>query len=273
MRHPFLFICLFLALSTFKSFAQENLNAYKYIIVPKQYEFQKSQDQYQINSLTKFLFERAGFQSIFTEDNFPLDLADNPCLGLKAVVVNEKSFLSTKMYIKLHDCRNKVVYATDVSRSKEKDYKKAYHQAIRATFVAIDTMGYEYNELLLKKDKVTNVGNQEIVKKSQAENVESKKSVQSDTKNAALKKVVPSITGTFLFELWGECVISKNGDHYSVVGGDENFEFATITKTSKPNLFMIKRVGFKQTQLLELDEDGNLKMDTNDGVKIYKRVR
>jgi len=283
MKRSFLFICLFIVAGTFMSLAQENLNGYKYIIVPKQFEFQKSKDQYQINSLTKFLFERAGFKSIFSEDPYPADLAKNPCLGLKALVVNEKSFLNTKMYIEFYDCQNKVVYATDLGRSKEKEYKKAYHQAIRNTFVAIDTLGYKYNRALIKSNNISKEIDRDNVTKSpvakvevnnvaKTENEKTKSDVKKIDTTPKSVTIVHSINGKYMIDVWGECVISEKGDGYSLVGGDENFEFATISKTSKPNLFMIKRVGFKQTQLLELDKNGDLKIDSESGVKIYKRI-
>ena len=44
-------------------FSQElNLEKYQYIIVPDQFSFLKSVDQYQTSSLTKFLFEKKGFK-------------------------------------------------------------------------------------------------------------------------------------------------------------------------------------------------------------------
>jgi hypothetical protein len=36
---------------------------------------------------------------------------------------------------------------------------------------------------------------------------------------------------------------------------------------------MVKKTGFKQSQLLELDADGNLQIDTTNGIKIYKRIK
>jgi hypothetical protein len=57
------------------------------------------------------------------------------------------------------------------------------------------------------------------------------------------------------------------------VGGDEKFEFAVIYKTSIPNLFIIKWTAFKQPRLLELDLQGNLKVEDETGDKIYNRVK
>ena len=52
-------ILLVLTISINSVFAQKSVNNYKYIVVPHQFEFLRSPDQYQLNSLAKFLFEKA----------------------------------------------------------------------------------------------------------------------------------------------------------------------------------------------------------------------
>ena len=97
--------------------------------------------------------------------------------------------------------------------------------------------------------------------------------VAKATTNKQDGKATYTVEGKYFFDMWGECVIAKKEDGYAVVGGDENFEFATITKTSKPTIFMIKKTGFSQAQLLELNSEGNLQIDAENGVKVYKRIK
>ena len=61
-----------------------------------------------------------------TNETIPDELANNSCMALKAIVVNNSGMLTTKMQIKLVDCYNNSVYVTEEFSSKEKDYKKAY---------------------------------------------------------------------------------------------------------------------------------------------------
>ena len=63
------------------SFSQNELNAYKYIIVPKEYDFfkYKEEDKYKLNSLTKFLFNKYGYVALFQHEDYPQDLLLNPC--------------------------------------------------------------------------------------------------------------------------------------------------------------------------------------------------
>ena len=42
-----------------KSFSQKSLSDYSYVIVSEQFEFQQEKDKYQLNSLTKFLFNKS----------------------------------------------------------------------------------------------------------------------------------------------------------------------------------------------------------------------
>jgi len=291
----FIFYCSIL-------FAQNNLNSYKYILVPKQYEFQKSEDQHQLNSLTKFLFNKAGYTVYFTDEEFPEDLAKNSCLALKVKINNNPSLLKTRMNIDLYDCYNKKVYSTKQAFSKQKIYKKAYQEAIRLTFTELEEFNYSYNGAIAENKKPKKESKKESVKLkskslSEANEIKVKKEIKIvkpvlEKKTVLEKKqvkkikepkkikqvkaikntVVKSIEGQFEFDNWGISTISKKGNNYIVVGGDENFEFATIYKTSKPTIFIIKWVAYKQPQLVELNAEGNLVIDTNNNVKIHKRI-
>lgn len=294
-------ISLFLIFSFSILFAQKNINSYKYILVPKQFEFQKSTDQYQLNSLTKFLFEKSGFTVLFTDENFPADLAANSCLGLKAKVNNDSGLFSTKMNVELSDCFNQVVFSSKEGRSKEKDYKTAYHEAIRIAFDDIENLKYNYDGSVLANEKI-NAGNKVEIEKLTAKEMtpvievkgvpevpkvketppmaiakkidkKETKEEKTETVKSYVTPVVNSIEGKYFVDKWGECIISQKEGYYSFVGGDEKFEFAVIYKTSIPTLFIIKWAAFKQPRLLELDLQGNLKVEDENGDKIYKRVQ
>ncbi|MCK0125416.1 hypothetical protein MWU76_13540 [Gelidibacter sp. F2691] len=137
-------LCAFVMLFSMKGFAQENLNAYKYVIVPNSYGFLNGPDQYKVNSLTKFLFEKYGFTTLMADDDYPTDLTNNRCLGLFADVEKLSAFLNTKLQVHLKDCNNKVVYSSAVGESREKDYDKVYHLALREAFNSFQSLNYTY---------------------------------------------------------------------------------------------------------------------------------
>lgn len=294
---------------TFGSIAQESLNNYKYVLVPKQYEFQKRPDTYQINSLHKFLFDQAGFETLFTDEVYPQDLVEDRCLGLTSKVVSAPSMFRTKFTVELYDCYNKLVYTSIQGFSKKKDYKEAYHETLRRAMAEFKELDYHYvpkEKQAVAVKQVENVATQPTEVIAATKLVPAQKVVEAETKVKASEAVVPvekavvevaevvpavavvaveetakktapkakaySIEGTYAIDMWGLCKVVKKGDAYAVIGGDEDFEFATITPTSRAHMYMIKKTGFKQTQLLELDADGNISIDTANGFKTYKRV-
>ena len=63
-----------------------------------------------------------------------MDLAQNNCLMLNANVVKIKGLLTTKLQLVLTNCKNTVVFSSEIGKSKLKEYQKAYHEALREAF-------------------------------------------------------------------------------------------------------------------------------------------
>ncbi len=136
-----LLIALFISTA---SFAQKSINNYKYVIVPSKFDFVKEKDKYQTSSLTKFLFNKYGFTAFLDDEELPAEIADNRCLALTGTVRDDSSMFTTKSVIELKDCYNKVVFTSQEGRSKEKEYKKAYQEAIRNAFKSVQALKYKY---------------------------------------------------------------------------------------------------------------------------------
>lgn len=126
------------------AFSQTNLNDYKYVIVPKKYDFLKEENQYQINSLAKFLFQKYGFETLMEGDDYPLDLAKDRCLALKSNLINDSGLFKTKLKIVLKACNDKIVYESQLGETREKEYDKAYNLALREAFKSLETLNYKY---------------------------------------------------------------------------------------------------------------------------------
>ncbi|WP_343913096.1 hypothetical protein [Aquimarina litoralis] len=121
------------------------MNDYKYVIVPEGYVFLGKNDDYQLNSLTKFLFEKYGFTAFIRGEDLPEDLKTNGCKGLRADVRRNSGLLKTKLIVDLIDCNGIVVFSTKEGTSREKEYKKAYHEALRKAFKDIQALNYKYS--------------------------------------------------------------------------------------------------------------------------------
>lgn len=143
---PFVSIITFLIIVQFSLGAQEEINNYKYILIPKKFSFLKYEDQYQINSLTEFLFNKYGYKAFMSEDELPEDLSQNRCLALKANVEEVRGgFLKTKLQILLLDCNDKVIAESMIGETRIKEYAKAYNVAVRNAFKTFQYFDYEFN--------------------------------------------------------------------------------------------------------------------------------
>lgn len=125
-------------------FAQNNLNNYKYVLVPKKYDFLKEENQYRLNELSQYLFDLHGFTALFEGAEYPRDLKLDRCLALRSNVIKGSGMLKTKLNVVLKDCNDKVVYSSKTGESREKEYKVAYNKALRAAFASFKTLNYKY---------------------------------------------------------------------------------------------------------------------------------
>ncbi len=141
----------FLILSQNAVFSQNDINNYKYVSVPDRFDFLKSTDQYQVNSLTKFLLKKNGFLVLDTSSNYPSDLVNNRCLLLNVNVEKIKGFLNTKLEVQFRNCKNELVFKSAIGTSKLKDFKKGYHAALRAAFESVAELNYSYKSPISAK--------------------------------------------------------------------------------------------------------------------------
>ena len=135
----------------FSVFSQQEINNYKYLIIPEKFDFVKSTDQYRTSSLTKFLFNKKGFKVFLSNESFPSDLQSNRCLALITDVLDESSMFTTKSIIQFKDCYGKVIFTSKEGKSKEKRYRQAYHESIRNAFNTMSNFSYSYQPLNVQK--------------------------------------------------------------------------------------------------------------------------
>ena len=145
----------FISISAYSQ--QEKINSYKYIIVPERFDFLKSSDQYQTSSLTKFLLEKKGFTVFLSNEKLPDDLLKNRCMALTATVSDDSGMFTIKNTIEIKDCFGNVLYTSKAGKSKEKEYKKGYHEAIRKAYATMENLEYSYTpdvNIVEKKDNI-----------------------------------------------------------------------------------------------------------------------
>jgi hypothetical protein len=184
MKKLFLFV---LVLAINYSYTQ-SVNEYKAVIVPLKYEFLKGENQYRLNTITKFNLNKAGFVSFYSNETIPDEYSDR-CDLLYADVVNDSGFLTTRLFITLKDCYGKIIFQSAAGKSKEKDYKKAYSEALAEAFESVYELQYKYSGTRAKTQPAV------VVAAAAA-------AIPVTKEMAAVKELKPSLTskeGTMLY--------------------------------------------------------------------------
>jgi hypothetical protein len=140
MKSKFLFLLLIVSSYGFS----QSVNDYAAIIVPTKYEFVKNENEYRLNTLTKFNLKKAGFEAFYTNETIPKEY-DDRCSLLNVDVKEEKGFMITKLFITFNDCYGKVVFRSEIGKSREKDYEMAYTEALNNAFISVYALHYKYN--------------------------------------------------------------------------------------------------------------------------------
>lgn len=138
------FVIVIIGFLSVNMFAQANLNNYKYVIVPKKFDFLKEANQYRLNELAEFLFEKYGFVALMEGEDYPEDLSLNRCLALRSDVIKDSGLFKTKLNMELKDCNDRVVFTSPTGESREKDYATAYNEAMRSAFETLESLNYQY---------------------------------------------------------------------------------------------------------------------------------
>jgi hypothetical protein len=138
------FIFIFFVLGAFQLVAQ-NLNDYQYVMVPTRFADFDTENQYRLNTITKFSLEKMGFIAFYENSDIPKEVAENRCAVLNVDLVKGKHLFWTKINIVFKDCFGKIIYQSPDGKTKEKEYKKAYQEALQNAFTFVFDLNYKYN--------------------------------------------------------------------------------------------------------------------------------
>lgn len=222
---------------------EKSLNNYKYVIVPIKFDFITENDQYKLNSLTEFLFEKYGFTAILEGEKFPEDLILNPCSALNAEVHSDSGMFSflTKVNIVLKNCNQQVVFESKEGKSKLKDREFAYQEALRDAFLSIEALNYSYSA-----PERTNSGNSEKPVETAT--------ITEETENPRTDLILTKDGQTFLLEKQEKGFLLKN----------------ETSKNTSAHLYVTSRGNYiyrsqNHNGTAYFDEKGNLVVEYFDG--------
>ena len=224
-------------LITFSCFSQE-LDVYKYVVIPYEFDFLNKHDKYRVNTLTRYLFKNEGFEVLYDNEEFPKELADNRCLGLYLGINNDSGIFTTKMSYILRDCSNQVLMETSQGRSRIKAYEKSYNQALRRAFTDIEAKNYSYQPT---KQVVPETVVETVTETVPTEKVYDKVKVTVREEPTPVHKVVERkgtetiVTETTNAVLYAQPI--KNG--YQLVDSTPKIVMILL-KTGAPNVYIVK---------------------------------
>lgn len=253
------------------AFSQNSVNDYKYVIVPNDFDFLDEEDEFKINSLTKFLFNKYGFIALMEDENFPVDLMYNPCLALKSDVVDDSGTFKTKLAIELRNCRDELIYVSEQGESFEKKYAVAYNKALREAFMYVEALKYSYtpNEYILSQKRENEVdANQEIDElKEEIEVLKKEKEtiIAAETATSLnAEEIVEKPNEQIEISLQGESTLyaQKTEYGYQVVDSTPKVVMVLLN-TKNPEVYMVKG-----RNAMVIKEDGSWYLSENNGSEV-----
>jgi hypothetical protein len=235
------FLILFLS-QVAVSQAQET---YKYVKVPEKFEFLKEENKFQLNALTAFLFEKYGFEAIYKKQ---VPAGVDPCEILHADVENNSGLFRTKLTVSLEDCNQRVVFTSEEGVSREKDYKTAYHEALRSAFESVG------NFTSNMPDYVANSTKSSV---TEASSVSTQNNSGKEPEKVGLTITSTELTGNKTFRN-GEQVyeLKENPSGYSLFKFGEEEKFGSLIKSGSGSNYIYTSTNLQGNAFF--DPAGNL---------------
>ena len=225
--------------------AQTTIDDYKYVVVPHFYEFVKGKDVYRLNTITRYLLRKNGFEAYMAEEIRESDYGSNKCLALKANVISINSMLKTKLKILLKNCDGEIIFESKEGESKAKTYEVAYKAALNQAFESFEDINYKYkpnSDILSRANK--NEAEEKVVKvekeveKLKAEIQELK---EDKVQVYEIKEEVPEIPILEVERRLGNFLKAKaisNG--FELINNKSKKTDFVLIKTGIENVFIIK---------------------------------
>ncbi|MEB3396300.1 hypothetical protein [Flavobacterium psychrophilum] len=139
------FSILVFALISSVTYSQSSLNDYEMAIIPSKFEFQKEDNQYRISSTIKAFLKQKGFEAYVSTDVLPEGFLDYNCNKIFVNVLEENTLFSTRIKIEFKNCKQLVLFTTDLGESREKELGKGYNQALLLALKSFDKSRYKFS--------------------------------------------------------------------------------------------------------------------------------
>ena len=257
---------------SYSSFSQNNVNDYKYVVVPNSFDFLNEANKYRLNNLTKLLFEKHGFIVFMRDEPLPADALSNACLVLDSDVKKEKGMFNSKLKIQLTNCKGEIIYTSQLGQSKEKQHQVAYNLALRQAFNSFESLNYAYQEnpvILAYGSPVAEINNDEVEKLKEEISLlkEEKEKLKEDTKETP-QEVKPTVVEVMIestadIEKPNILFAQPITDGFQLVDSTPK----VIYKIKKTGMFNVYLVEGQQAIIYQLDANWILEYYENENLK------
>lgn len=132
------YILLFLLV--FVTGFSQNLNEYKYAIVPAKFSFLKEENMYNLNVLTKMFMQKYGFETYLSNETAPDDFVNTNCNKVFVDVIPSNGIFTTKIKVVIKDCKGTILCSSEEGSSRDKEYRIAYNEALRMAFDSFNVL-------------------------------------------------------------------------------------------------------------------------------------
>lgn len=219
-----------------------SLNAYEYVIVPMQFDFQSEPNEYRLNILARVLLKDEGFEVYMDKEERPLDYRGNSCKPLFLEVENTSGFLNLSVVVRLKDCQDKILFESEEGTTKIKNYEDGYQAALRQAFESLSDANYRFDSSLKEADNRTTRSMSKVEKSSEmAENYPDKK----------------------IYKFGGETywLVKKDNKDYSILANAGKESYAELENADKGTFIFNSRI---INGAAFFDADGNLIVEYRD---------
>ncbi len=208
------------------AFSQSTLNDYEMAYIPVRFKFQKEDNQFRLNTTIKAFLKQKGFEAYLSGDVLPEGFLDYNCNKVFVNVVEENTTFVTKLKVEFRDCKDAVLFVTDLGESRIKEYTPAHNEALVKALKSFDKAKYKFSgktyfdeeaQLKLKGREVENIS-EEVTKVIKSEKEVKYEKVQKTPKTEDVQLVTKVINQATKEEL-------------------------VLRKTSSPDVYLCSRSG------------------------------
>ncbi len=257
-------IFIFCFISAILSAGAQELSSYKYIIVPAEFDFLKEPNQYELNALTKFLLEKKGYEVYMEGDEEVKNVSGNRCEALFADLKNDSGLFVTRLKIVLKDCGNTEVLVSEEGKSRVKDYKPAFQEALRKAVGSIPEKDNAVEEAIVSGfPQVDNAPEEQNDDNLQEENEVEGEVIEEtvDNKTPEARQLpgatpAPDVERLDFVKGNGEYFLVKTENGYNFYQQGMGEPFAALIKSSSGSGYIYSSITAKG--MAQFNQNGNL---------------